>query len=158
MTNEPLDLVALLAATPGCPLPAVGAWRWYPTQGQDTRLPGVVFCRLHEVMAKDVAENGQLPGHYLHRDLYADGQDTVRCGLPALYYQPFPELDESRIEALVDEARSVLSRLSGLTANVRGVSQPIGNEDAVLDALVGLAADVAAEVDVVLARVEARRG
>ena len=67
------------------------------------------------------------------------------------------DLDAARIGTILDQARSAILRLTSLTANVRGVSALVGNEDAVLDALVGLAADVAAEVDVVGSRVEARR-
>jgi len=148
VTGE-LDFVS----APQCPLPAVGAWRWYPTEGQRSDLPGVTFCRLHEDAAKSLAEREQPSGHGLSRDHYADGQDRVSCGVPGL---PAAEADAARIAALVDEARSVLARLSGLTANVRGVVQAVGNEDAVLEALVGLAVDVAVEVDVVRSRIETR--
>ena len=137
-----------------CPLPAVAAWRWYPSAGQHSTLPGVVHCRHHQAAAKAQAEALALAGHYLHHDPYREGSD-IRCQVGAL---PDTEADAMRIAELVDEARSVLSRLSSLTANARGVFALVGNEQAVWDALAGLAVDAAAEADVVRSRTEHRRG
>ena len=156
MTDEPEDFVP---GQPRCPLPAVGRWTWYPTDShQASRLPGVTFCRFHEAAAKLFAaakapEDGR---HYLHRDVYADNVDHVRCQAPAVYDAPVAELDADRLAGLVDEARTTLQRITRLAATAQATVALVGNEDPVLDALVGLAVDAAAEADVVRARVEGR--
>jgi len=83
----------------------------------------------------------------------ADNVDRVRCEAPAVYAGPVADQDAARLAALVDEARAILVRITNLTTPVMGTVALVGNEDAVLDALVGLAEDAAAEAAVVRARV-----
>lgn len=151
--------------SPPCGLPAVGAFTAYRRDpagaGGLTSLQAFPFCRFHEqtqrAAANQVAEavpEGTYYGAYPTE--YTAGQSRVACTGDRNPVQLGDALDRERIVQAADAARAALRQLTALTTNAYGHVFEVGNEGAVLEALLELAADVEEEAGVVARRLSSR--
>lgn len=139
-----------------CPMPAIGVWRAYPSKrDMPSELPGVSFCRHHDAEAKELLE---VPGaHYAHRGEYAEHGGRIQCDVPAVVAEDqAAALDREAITAAQRKVLTHVNELVSLTTQAIGQSSPIGNEAAVLTALLELTQHVNESAAVVARRMAGR--
>jgi hypothetical protein len=148
-----------------CGLPAVGAFTAYCRPAPGSRdlqtLATFPFCRFCEqpqrAAARQVAEDVPADTRYgAYPTEYAAGQSRVACTGERNPLQLGAWLDAERINAAADAARAALRELTHLTSNAYGHHFEVGNETAVAEALIELAADVEDELGTVARRLASR--
>lgn len=147
---------------PLCGLPAVEAWTVYDyAEGKPRWVEALPYCRFHEQTQHAAARQAAAkigPKAHLYPANYTAGQSRVACAGDRNPVQLAAALDAERITEAADAARAALRQLTHLTTTVYGSSFEIGNEGAVLDALLELVDDVQEEAGVVARRLAARAG